>query len=210
MLSDDRRRLAGTLALWLLATALATAVSAIGVSVVTSRVADANAIAVNGSGPQHAAVTAVATTSAPQPTDQPTTTTAATATTVAASPAVGPVATAAPDSSAVTFTAPGGVVVVTCQGDAIALISARPTDGYRMEIKDAGPSRVEVEFSSSRDQSRIEAVCVGGVPTRIDQQDNPATTFAPTTTAPRGGDGGGDGSGSTSSGSDGSGGPGPG
>ncbi|GAA4352397.1 hypothetical protein GCM10023145_17890 [Angustibacter luteus] len=71
-----------------------------------------------------------------------------------------------------------------------------------MEVKDTGPQRVEVEFTTSERGTRVRAECAGGVPT--------------ITSEPHGGGGGGggggddgggggDGGGSGSSGSSGSG-----
>jgi hypothetical protein len=74
-----------------------------------------------------------------------------------------------PGSSASTksFSTTGGVVAATCRGSVISLESARPADGWTVEVKDRGPERVEVRFENDAgDRTEVRVSCVHGDPVR--------------------------------------------
>ncbi len=52
--------------------------------------------------------------------------------------------------------ASGGTVVVSVSGDTVLLVSAVPTTGYSVDVRDAGPSTVEVRFESGDAESRVK------------------------------------------------------
>jgi hypothetical protein len=72
-----------------------------------------------------------------------------------------PTTTAPP---AQTFGSRGGVVTVSCNGTAIELLSATPTNGYSINVDSSGPVEVRVHFSSSQSESMITANCQTGTP----------------------------------------------
>ncbi len=91
-----------------------------------------------------------------RPSDPPATTTA-------------PSTSAGPAAQRRSWSGSAGLVIVDCRGDAASLVVAQPSaDGYAVEVKDRGPSRVEVEFQGRGDEDGAEATivasCVGGVP----------------------------------------------
>jgi hypothetical protein len=45
-----------------------------------------------------------------------------------------------------TYRTQGGVVVVTCAGDAASLAAASPAVGWTVDVRETGPERVEVRF----------------------------------------------------------------
>ena len=58
-------------------------------------------------------------------------------------------------------------MVAECTGGDISLVSAYPNAGWRYEVKDRGPERVEVRFSTTGEDERevdVRAHCSGGVP----------------------------------------------
>ncbi len=58
-----------------------------------------------------------------------------------------------------------GVVVAECRGGAISLGSAQPNSGWWIEVDDAGPDNLRVEFENADDaRVRVEARCVDGTP----------------------------------------------
>ncbi len=61
-----------------------------------------------------------------------------------------------------------GTVVARCAGGRIALQSATPSDGYRVETGSRGPEEVEVSFQrgdgAAESQVQVTGVCRGGVP----------------------------------------------
>ena len=63
---------------------------------------------------------------------------------------------------AVPFSDPGGILTVRCTGDAVELLSASPSDGYRGDVQDAGPNRVSVTFLGRDSSFQIEVRCPGG------------------------------------------------
>ena len=57
----------------------------------------------------------------------------------------------------------GGTVTVQVTGDNVALIAAIPNDGFTAEVKQSGPSKVEVEFNSLGHESKYRAEVRDGV-----------------------------------------------
>ncbi|HEX7396918.1 MAG TPA: hypothetical protein VF312_05195 [Propionibacteriaceae bacterium] len=57
----------------------------------------------------------------------------------------------------------GGTVSVSCQAQAISLVYASPQDGWRVEIEKRGPDRVEVDFLSVGQGTKLTAICVNGI-----------------------------------------------
>jgi hypothetical protein len=57
-----------------------------------------------------------------------------------------------------------GTVSVRFAGGSVSLVSAVPAPGFALEVKDAGPERVEVEFRSEDRQSKVRAEYEDGVP----------------------------------------------
>jgi hypothetical protein len=56
----------------------------------------------------------------------------------------------------------------------VSLVSAQPSSGWRVEVKDPGPTRVRVELESADERSevRVEAACRAGQPAfTVDQKD---------------------------------------
>jgi len=53
---------------------------------------------------------------------------------------------------------------VSCQAQAISLVYASPQDGWRVEIEKRGPDRVEVDFQSVSQGTKLKATCVNGIP----------------------------------------------
>jgi hypothetical protein len=75
------------------------------------------------------------------------------------------------DAVAATYSSSGGSMTVACLGDAIALVSARPNDGYRMVVDDDGPDWVFVRFDQGRDgHDGLAAWCRDGAPTDRDDR----------------------------------------
>lgn len=67
--------------------------------------------------------------------------------------------------AASTFVTRGGegVVRVRCTGSStIALVSATPGDGYRVQVGNSGPEEVEVHFSSSTHEAELQVACRQG------------------------------------------------
>ena len=62
-----------------------------------------------------------------------------------------------------TWQGPPGLVTVRCTGSRTTLLSATPSNGYRVEV-DRGSERVEVHFESASREYKVEARCVGGSP----------------------------------------------
>ncbi len=108
-------------------------------------------------------------TSTPPPAPSP----AAGATTRAPAPRP---STRAPDPVERTWAGSVGSVTARCTGSRIALAAATPADGWRMQVDERGPGRIEVEFRSAtsdraEDESEdhgdsvdVRAECAGGVP----------------------------------------------
>jgi hypothetical protein len=90
----------------------------------------------------------VPSTTAPPPVVASTTTTAPSTTSTTAAPAA---------TGTRAFTYPEGTVVVRFDGTGVALVSASPAPGYAVDIEDAGPPRVELEFEGDGDDVRFRA-----------------------------------------------------
>ncbi len=76
------------------------------------------------------------------------------------SPAAG---TSTPTGRTRTWEGPPGVVSVRCEGARISLLSASPSNGYRIEV-DKGSQEIEVHFKSSAREYQVKARCSGGTP----------------------------------------------
>jgi hypothetical protein len=172
---------------WAVTTMVATLVSAAGVSIVTSDVTDDH-------NPALGRADVVALLSAPQPTPAPTVSvtvppsttettlppppTTVVQTLATTAPTLPPPATAPPTTRPPTrlpllggavsamFSVDGGTMTVACLGDQIALVSARPNDGYQLVVYVENTERVGVGFtrdgSDYRDQ--LESECSSGEP----------------------------------------------
>lgn len=69
-----------------------------------------------------------------------------------------------PTRAAQSWNGIGGRLTVRCAGDAIELSSAVPDVGYKVEVKDKGPIRLQVHFEAtgSGPETKLVAVCSGG------------------------------------------------
>jgi hypothetical protein len=70
-----------------------------------------------------------------------------------------------PSEQVRSFHTSGGIVVASCVGGRVVLRYAVPQDGYRSDVSNRGPERVEVEFEGSTHHSHISISCTAGVPT---------------------------------------------
>lgn len=200
--AGSARRAIPAVVAWLGVTAVATAVSAAGVSLVTSRVTDDHAVLSAGdvaglaTSPTVIAAPLPPTTStvvrpSPAPTTPPSvplpprtrpdpTTTSA----YAGPPRTAPHRGSDPDTASATFSNRGGVITVRCGGNAITLVGARPNDGYRLAVREDGPERVIVEFVSRQETTHLGAICVEGRPVAKDSTRPPERSTTTTTSAP--------------------------
>ncbi len=73
-----------------------------------------------------------------------------------------------------TWSGPAGRVTVSCSGSRATLMSASPSDGWRVEVEKRGPVEVEVSFSQSGEggESHVHADCSGGQPQFKVEQDH--------------------------------------
>ncbi|BDO43006.1 hypothetical protein [Cellulomonas sp. NTE-D12] len=78
-----------------------------------------------------------------------------------------------PVAVARTWTVPGGTVAASCTGSAISLLYATPLDGWTVEVGAAGPDHLEVELRQSGAETKVTAVCAGGVPQQTVSQGTP-------------------------------------
>ncbi|WP_263729454.1 hypothetical protein [Cellulomonas sp. SG140] len=78
-----------------------------------------------------------------------------------------------PVAVARTWTVPGGTVAASCTGAAISLLYATPLDGWTVEVGAAGPDHLEVELRQSGAETKVTAVCGGGVPQQTVTQGTP-------------------------------------
>jgi cytoskeletal protein RodZ len=86
----------------------------------------------------------------------------ASTTTVAAAPtATAPPTTQVPLRPTATYSTAGGVVRVSCDGFFIRLLSATPTDGYRVIVTAGGPVNVEVHFVRFSQDVSVKVICFG-------------------------------------------------
>ena len=63
-----------------------------------------------------------------------------------------------------TWTVTGGTVATSCRDTAITLLYATPVDGWKVEVKAAGPDEVVVELEGADQEVTLRAACVAGVP----------------------------------------------
>lgn len=95
------------------------------------------------------------------PSTDPTSQTSATTSTTASStsPSTSSTSPTSPDESwsLRTITTAGGVVVVRYRTGETLLQAATPTPGFSVEVDDAGPDRVRVDFESESSDFRVEA-----------------------------------------------------
>ena len=63
-----------------------------------------------------------------------------------------------------TWTVTGGTVAASCRDAVIALLYATPQDGWTVDVRSAGPDRIEVELKMADQETTVTAVCAGGVP----------------------------------------------
>ncbi len=85
---------------------------------------------------------------------------APTPTTAPAPRPVSPPPTQAPRPTA-TYSTPGGVVGVACNGFFIDLISAIPSNGYAVNVIAGGPVNVDVHFRRAGQDLSVKVVCFG-------------------------------------------------
>jgi len=68
-----------------------------------------------------------------------------------------------------TLSIAGGQVSVRCSGATIQLRIAQPENGWRVEVEQSGPAKVEVTFARGEDEegagTRVTAICSAGHPT---------------------------------------------
>jgi hypothetical protein len=160
----ERRLLVG--GLWVGATTLATAVSFVGVSMVTASVIRPVTPAVAQEAPVLPTPTVETvpfpppTTIAPPPPAAP----AAAAPTVRATTST---TAAPPPAPSFPFRVRGGVATVTCAVSAIRLASASPDDGYTLKVSESGPTRVDLAFVRDREVNRLTLACQNGTAVRV-------------------------------------------
>jgi hypothetical protein len=70
-----------------------------------------------------------------------------------------------------TWQGSAGVVVSECRKSAIDFVSAQPASGWSIEVDHTGPVDLRVEFEAGEAKTRVEAVCVGGVPSYTVEDD---------------------------------------
>jgi len=71
-----------------------------------------------------------------------------------------------------TIESSGGTVTARATGNDIILVTATPNEGWSMDIKKAGPDRVEVRFEKGSTENRIRLEVHGGMVT-VDLEDSP-------------------------------------
>ncbi len=163
---------------WLAVTATAVFVAAAAVGSVRDQVTETPAAMVpttstitastsGSSVPTTAVDASSSTTTTTTPSANSTTTTAAaptTTTTTPSKPAPTTTTTSAPATTTTTVPPPtdirsydliGGVVTVEIGSSAVRLAGASPKSGFRMEVENSGPKKVEVEFKSNEHESKF-------------------------------------------------------
>lgn len=139
------RRSAVALGSWLLATAVATAATLVGVSLVTTGFVSSPPLTV------------------PERPGEP-----------AAPARPVPFDTATAPSGRATFASTGGVVAASCEAQQVRLESATPHPGHRVVVGSAGPRRIEVAFPGATAVEDIRVACDGGEPVRIGSDGRPS------------------------------------
>lgn len=151
-------------ALWVLATVLATAVAWWAVAVVGGRGAGSDngvlsAGQVDSALREHRALATSGPT--PSPTVGPSVTPSPTP-----EPTVGPTTSPPPVLDVVrTWDVDGGQVSATCRATTIGLLYATASDGWTVETKGTGPEEIEVELKRGELETKVRAHCVDGIPT---------------------------------------------
>lgn len=103
------------------------------------------------------------------------------------SPSTTPSPVAPPAEVVRSWSVTGGTVAATCQGTAITLLYATPSDGWTVEVKAAGPEELLVELESEGDETAVRAVCVAGTPepsVESRSEDEGSSPAAPSTQEP--------------------------
>lgn len=178
-MANMKKRRIGLLAAWVAATAMATVLASQAVALVRDQVTDrpsraATTLALetttSTTGPPTTA-DALALPSSTTTSRGGTTSTTVTATTSSTQPAA-TTTTKPPTTSTTTganqeetFYLTGGWATVRCAGNDVALTTYAPNPGYKVEIKSAGPEKVEITFEASGDdhESQLEVRCDSGV-----------------------------------------------
>ena len=160
-------------ALWVLATVLATAVAWWAVAVVGGRGGGSedgvlSAGQVDSALREHRALATSSPT--PPPTVLPS---------VAPSPPPATTPTAGPTTSPPsvldvvrTWDVDGGQVSATCRATTIGLLYATASDGWAVETKSAGPAEIEVELKRRESETKVRARCVDGIPTLMAESED--------------------------------------
>jgi hypothetical protein len=78
----------------------------------------------------------------------------------------------APAEVARTWDVTGGQVAAACRGTTISLLYATPADGWSVEVKHAGPDDLEVELRRGEDETTVRAACVAGTPEQTTTADD--------------------------------------
>ena len=63
-----------------------------------------------------------------------------------------------------TFAVQGGTVAAACTGSSVALKSAQPQDGWRVEVENRGPEELEITFRSGENETEVRIACSAGTP----------------------------------------------
>ncbi|WP_447925788.1 hypothetical protein [Georgenia muralis] len=72
-----------------------------------------------------------------------------------------------------TWDVAGGQVGVVCRGATLHLLYATPVEGWTVDLGDADDDDdLEVEFSRGESETKVQAVCVDGVPTASVEDDS--------------------------------------
>lgn len=97
----------------------------------------------------------------------------------AATPTPTPTSTAAPEVVR-SWTVTGGTVAASCRDAAITLLYATPADGWKVEVKAAGPDQLVVELEGADQEVTLQASCVAGVPEQQVVEGSAEATSSPT------------------------------
>jgi len=77
-----------------------------------------------------------------------------------------PAATTTPGHNPGTWIGTAGKVTARCNDERITLVAATPVDGFSVEVKDRGPTQLQLEFERGGEEkeTRIRVVCLAGSP----------------------------------------------
>lgn len=179
----------GLVVLWASATAVLTATAWLAVQVVAdevggapTRVLSASAVTSAAQGSSQAPRPTVSSSPTPRPHPSPTHTAKPTSSTSSqpthsASPASTPKPSQSDHSGSgggggsgststvsKTFAVQGGTVAAACTGASVALKSAQPHDGWRVEVDNRGPDELEITFRAGEDETEVKIRCSAGTP----------------------------------------------